>query len=217
VSPDIAQPGTYAVLTFRMPTESATASSVKLEVDLPTDTPFSNVSYQPVPGWKTTVTRQKLKTPVKTNVATITDAITSVVWTAGTGAAVKPGQFQQFTITAGPVPDTGKIVLPAKQTYSDGTVVNWDEPTPATGEEPEHPAPVLYVTDAPSRADAASAIGTSPSANPLTAHGTTGEAGDATAIAVSLGTGIGGLALGAIALAVALYAATRRRSGRKES
>ena len=39
--------------------------------------------------------------------------------------------------------DPGTVLLPATQTYSDGEVVRWDEPTPSSGEEPEHPAPAL--------------------------------------------------------------------------
>ena len=31
----------------------------------------------------------------------------------------------------------------ALQTYNNGDIVRWIEPTPAGGEEPEHPAPVL--------------------------------------------------------------------------
>src|SRR5699024_83855 len=116
---------------------------------LPTDTPFSSVSYQPVPGWPAPVTTATLPEPVKTEHATITEAATKVVWTANANAAIAPGQLQQATITAGPVPATGTVLLPAHQTYSDGTVVDWDEPTPASGAEPEHPAPVLYINDAP--------------------------------------------------------------------
>ncbi|HWU59650.1 MAG TPA: YcnI family protein, partial [Microbacteriaceae bacterium] len=102
VTPDQAAAGGYSVLTFRVPTESATASTVKLEVDFPTATPFSSVSYQPVPGWSAQVATQKLAKPVKTKDATITEAVTKVVWTADAGASIAPGQFQQFSVSAGP-------------------------------------------------------------------------------------------------------------------
>jgi hypothetical protein len=64
VDPDQASPGGYTVLTFRVPTESATAGTVKLEVDLPTATPFTSVSYQPVAGWSAKVTTSTLPKPV---------------------------------------------------------------------------------------------------------------------------------------------------------
>ena len=75
----------------------------------------------------------------------ITEAVTSVVWTAEPGAEIGNGQMQQFDLSLGPVPDVGSIALPATQTYTDGTVVEWTETT----EDAENPAPVLYITDAP--------------------------------------------------------------------
>ncbi|HEU0257425.1 MAG TPA: YcnI family protein [Microbacteriaceae bacterium] len=217
VSPDTATPGGYALLTFRVPTESATASTVRLEVDLPKDTPFSSVSYEPVAGWATSVTTSTLATPVKTKNATITEAATKVVWTATSKAArIAPGQFRQFTISAGPVPETGKVVLPAHQTYSDGTVVDWAEPTPASGVEPQHPAPTVYITDAPpgdvSSAAGAPTVTATPRADGASALDV--AAGRNTTVdAVALGSGIGGLALGAIALVVALAGLAHRRAG----
>jgi hypothetical protein len=37
----------------------------------------------------------------------------------------------------------------ATQTYSDGTVVHWDQPTPPGGAEAEYPAPTLALTGEP--------------------------------------------------------------------
>ena len=51
------------------------------------------------------------------------------------------------------LPDTQAVSLPATQTYSDGTVVKWEQPTPPGGAEPEYPAPELALTGA--KADAA--------------------------------------------------------------
>ena len=205
VDPGQAAAGSYATLTFKVPTESATAGTVKLVVDLPTATPFTSVSYLPLPGWTTTVDTEKLAKPVKTDDGTITEAPVRVTWTADSGVQVAPGQFQQFTISAGAVPDTGEVLLPAHQTYSDGSVVDWADKTPASGKEPEHPAPVLYINEVAPTAD---------SANPVVATTTpapTATASDGAADAVAIGLGIGGLALGAIALVVAVFAATRRR------
>jgi uncharacterized protein YcnI len=213
VGPDQAAPGSYATLTFKVPTESATAGTVKLEVDLPTDTPLGSVSYQPIAGWSTQVVTEKLATPIKTDDGTVTEAPVKVIWTAASGVQVAPGQFQQFVISAGAMPDTGNIVLPTHQYYSDGTVVNWDQKTPASGAEPEHPAPTVYINDAPPAAggSASSVLATSGAASPTTAAASPGVA------AVAIGLGIGGLALGAIALVVAVFAATRRpRPARSE-
>lgn len=211
VSPDQAAAGSYSTLTFKVPTESATATTTSVTVDLPKDTPFSSLSTEPVPGWTSTVTTEKLDTPVKTDDATITDAPIEVRWTADDGVGLTAGEFQRFTISVGPVPDTGSIMLPAHQGYSDGSVVDWDQATPASGEEPEHPAPTLYVDDAPP-ADSMSAMTTTaaPEATVTTAAADT----SATSSAIAVGLGVGGLALGAVALVVAVFALTRvRREG----
>ena len=60
----------------------------------------------------------------------------------------------------GPFPKgAGSLSLPATQTYSDGTVVKWDQPTPAGGKEPEHPAPTLKLSSTEPRYGDAAATG----------------------------------------------------------
>ena len=204
VDPDQASPGGYTVLTFRVPTESATAGTVRLEVDFPTNTPFTSVSYQPLAGWSATVTTSKLPKPVKISGATVTQAPSRIVWTADPGVQIAPGQFQQFTISAGAVPDTGKLMMPATQTYSDGSVVKWDQPTPASGEEPEHPAPTLYINDSPP-SQASPTIVTS------TAAPAAGTSGASATDAVALGLGITSLVVAAVALVLGVLGLTRGR------
>lgn len=203
VDPDHADPGSYTNLTFKVPTESATAGTVKVVVDLPTKTPFTSVSYLPLPGWTTTVDTEKLAQPVKTDDGTITEAPVRVTWTADSGVQIAPGQFQQFTVSAGAVPETGSVTLPTHQFYSDGTVVDWDQPTPASGKEPEHPAPTLYIEDAAPAEDGATSLVATAEPRPVAAGAGT------TATVVSIAVGVGGLALGAIALVIAVFALTR--------
>lgn len=148
VAADNPTTGGFSALTFRVPNESATAGTVKLTVDLPTDHPFLSVSTKPVPGWTATARTTKLPKPVDSHGTTLTKATTSVTWTADKGTEIKPGEYQEFSISVGPLPDPGTVLLPAKQTYSDGTVVAWDQPTPASGDEPEHPAPAIEVVAA---------------------------------------------------------------------
>ena len=203
VDPNQASVGSYATLTFKVPTESATAGTVKLEVDLPTDTPFGSVSYIPLAGWSTQVVTEKLAKPIKTDDGTVTEAPVKVIWTADKGVQIAPGQFQEFVISAGAVPDTGSILLPAHQTYSDGSVVNWDQKTPASGAEPEHPAPTLYVKDAPPADSGAATVTATPIAAPVSSDTSSSEA-------VAIWVAVGGLALGAIALVISVVALTRR-------
>lgn len=203
VSPDTAVAGSYVTLVFKVPTEKADASTTRVEVDLPTDHPFTAVSYQPVAGWTTTITTAKLPTPVQEDGTTITEAPTEIVWTATKGAAIKPGQFQQFPVSVGVVPDVPSLSFVAKQTYSDGSIVEWDQPTEAGRPEPEHPAPVLTVGATASSPDpSSSAAPTVAASAPQSSSSTDSNTG--------VWFGVGGIAVGAVALLVALYAATRR-------
>ena len=155
VNPNTATPGSYAKLTFRVPTESATATTVKLTVKLPTDHPFPSVSVMPVPGWSTKVTTSALNPPVTEGRFNLTEALSSITWTADDGVGIKLDEFMEFAISVGPVPDVPSMTFPADQTYSDGSVVSWNQ-VAKTGStaELDHPAPVLTIaaatTDGPS-------------------------------------------------------------------
>lgn len=148
VNPNSVTAGSYAKLTFRVPTESATASTVSLQVTLPKDHPFPSVSVMQLPGWTTKVTKTRLDSPVTEGNLTVTEPVTSITWTADDGVGIKPGEFMEFPISVGPVPDVPSMQFPAAQAYSDGSVVNWNQQRTAGGQEPEHPAPLLTITGA---------------------------------------------------------------------
>jgi hypothetical protein len=81
-------------------------------------------------------------------VAKTGEAVSSITWTAEGPTGIKPGEFDEFAISLGPLPTEGdELVFKAVQTYSDGEVVRWiDE---ATGdEEVERPAPIVTLTAA---------------------------------------------------------------------
>jgi uncharacterized protein YcnI len=155
VKPDSTESGGYAGLTFRVPNESDKASTTKLVLTLPQDKPFSHVSVKPVPGWTAAVSEAPLPTPVTVKGTTLTKAARTITWTSDKDAGIAPGQYQEFSISAGPLPAPGALVLPVAQTYSDGKVVKWDQPSTAGAQEPEHPAPQFDVTPAASTAPAA--------------------------------------------------------------
>ncbi|HEY8788971.1 MAG TPA: YcnI family protein [Actinopolymorphaceae bacterium] len=188
------EPGANAILTFRVPTESETARTTKAEVTLPSDDPFPSVSANALAGWTVGVTEAKLPTPVvDDDGATLTKAPHTVRWTARAGAAVGPGEFQEFELQVGPLPKSGAVVLPVTQTYSDGSVVKWDGATPPGGEEPEHPAPSFDIAAAPAVTSSDSASTTDGTARTL---------------------GIVGIVVGAIGAGIGLtgLAAARRRT-----
>jgi periplasmic copper chaperone A len=96
---------------------------------------------KPVPGFEVEVERRTLDEPVEAEGGEITEVVSKVTWTGG---PIEPGQFQQFDVSAGPLPDDlDKLEFPALQTYEGGEVVRWIEEVPADGEEPEHPVPTL--------------------------------------------------------------------------
>ena len=198
-SPDAA-PGSFGKLVFRVPSESASAATTAVEVTLPAGTPFAFVSTKPLPGWKVTTTQRKLTKPMESEGFTLTKATATVTWTAQPGQGLRPGEFDEFELSVGPFPEKAStLALPAVQTYSDGTKVAWDQPTPASGKEPEHPAPTLDLTRAGS--------GSTPSASASSSGaGSTPDGDDAPARWL----GGGGLVLGAAALAVAAVPRRRR-------
>jgi periplasmic copper chaperone A len=207
VNPREAAAGGYHKLSIRVPNESPTAGTVGLAVTLPTDTPLASVSVKPHAGWRAEVTRTTLPEPVTSGDLEITEAVTRITWTAEPGVRVAPGQFEEFDISVGPLPEgVETLSFPTTQTYDDGEVVAWDQPV-TEGEEPEHPAPLLAVTDAPQDSHHAAATVTTASAETAAAEA---DSTDETARVL----GAGGLAVGVVGVGSALFtslAARRRR------
>ncbi|MGP3951339.1 YcnI family copper-binding membrane protein [Streptomyces sp. 7N604] len=147
VQPGEAEKGGYSTIAFKVPNERDSASTVKLEVNLPTDHPLASVMPQPVPGWDVKVTKSKLDKPLEMHGEKITEAVTKVTWTAKDDGKIEPGTFQQFPLSVGQLPeDADQLVFKALQTYDDNEVVRWIEAPKEGGEEPESPAPVLKLT-----------------------------------------------------------------------
>jgi len=198
VDPGQAAAGSYAVITVKVPNESETASTSRVELSLPSDTPFTSVRYVPVAGWSAELVRTTLPEPVEVGEATVTEAVTSVVWTADAGSEIAAGELQLFPLSVGPVPDTGSISLLAEQGYTDGSVVSWSE----EGEDAEHPAPVLYVNDEPAEDHHAGAAHDD-EAEVTTAASTSSDGGDDVLARV---LGIGGLVVGVVGIVLAVTA-----------
>jgi uncharacterized protein YcnI len=180
--------GGYGAIFFRVPNEDAKLGTIKLEVDIKPEYGIGSVSTKPIPGWSAQVTESPLAKPVTTASGTkITEAVTKVVWTAQPGTKIVEGQFQEFEISAGPLPaNVDQLEFPAIQTYEGGKVVSWNQPTPANGEEPEHPAPVVKLaakTEGATDTEAAS---------PATEDTTARWLGGAGLIVGALGLGVGG-------------------------
>ena len=70
--------GGYTQITFSVPTESDTASTNKLELTLPEDTPFASVRTKPVDGWTAEITEAELPEPVQVGEGAITKAASTI-------------------------------------------------------------------------------------------------------------------------------------------
>jgi uncharacterized protein YcnI len=148
VQPDAATAGAAdQVFAFRVPNESDTASTVKVDVYFPTDHPIASALVGPVAGWTSEVKTTKLAQPIQTDDGPVTDAVSEIVWTGG---KIAPGQYQDFSVDFGQLPkDAKQLVFKTLQTYSDGSVVRWiDTPAASGGTEPQHPAPTLNLSAA---------------------------------------------------------------------
>ena len=135
VDADNPAPGSYSVLTFRVPNESEKgAFTTQLSVTLPN---VASASTESMPGWTARLDRDAAAGTTR-----------SVTWTAAPGTGIGADQFALFRISVN-LPDSAQTIsFPATQTYSDGTVVKWDQSTPPGGAELEYPAPELALTGA---------------------------------------------------------------------
>ncbi|WP_214409124.1 YcnI family copper-binding membrane protein [Sphaerisporangium fuscum] len=141
INPGTAEKGGFAKVAFRVPNERDKDSTTKLEIELPADHPLPFVSVRPVPGWTAKVTETTLPKPVPSKYGDIKKAVTKITWSGG---KIEPGQFQEFEVSMGFLPeDTDQLAFPTTQTYSGGEVVKWADAPKADGSEAEHPTPLL--------------------------------------------------------------------------
>ena len=121
-----------------------------MKVLLPKNRPIGEVQTTATPGWTVTTKTRKLAQPIEVEGEKLDSVVSQVTWRA-TGGGILPGQYQDFDLSLGTLPASGKLVFNAVQTYSDGTTVNWNEVSADKSVEPEHPAPTLTLTPRGSR------------------------------------------------------------------
>jgi uncharacterized protein YcnI len=123
VSPPVALAKEGQVFTLAVPTEKEGATTRSIELTLPAG--FAIDSFVPMAGWKRAVQQTG---------SGDTAVITKVTWTGG---AVPTGEDAAFSFLASTT-GTGSYTFGVRQTYSDGSVVNWAGP-----ESSDTPAPVV--------------------------------------------------------------------------
>lgn len=198
VQPEELPAGGFARMDIRVPNERDDAGTTKVEVRMPPG--FLFASYQPVPGWKARIVKEKLDEPIEQHGEQITEQVDRVIFTGG---VIRPGQFQDFPLSVG-VPE-GKpgaaLKFPALQTYQGGEVVRWIGP-----EDADEPAPVVRLTSGEDEQ-----VAPAPAAQRTVADDDDDGGSDGLAIAALI---VGALGLIVAAAAVLL---ARRATGRDEA
>jgi uncharacterized protein YcnI len=203
-----ASPGGFGKMTFRVPNEGDTASTVSLRIQIPPEAAMASLRVQPVAGWTATTTTAELDEPLEAHGQEISTYVSVVEFRAVDGGGIRPGEFQEFALSGGPFPEADSLAFPAVQTYSDGSEAAWIEPTVAGGEEPERPAPVLTLA-AGTAAETAPGTAAAPATEPATEkaeenaeeHGHASASDEPAALALfvaflALLTSVGGVVLG---------------------
>ena len=123
LSPPVVVSKEGQVFTLAVPTEEEDATTTKIELTPPSG--FSIDSFAPVPGW----TRE-----VQSTGSGEETAIQKVTWSGGDVPHEEASMFQFLGST-----DAAKTyAFNVRQTYSDGTVVDWSGP-----ESSDTPAPTI--------------------------------------------------------------------------
>ncbi|MFZ7753301.1 YcnI family protein [Bacillus velezensis] len=132
VKPAESAAGSWETYTMKVPVEK-NEPTTKVVLKMPAGVEFQQ--YQPIPDWKTSVSKHD-------------DKAVSVTWEAKDGG-IQPGQFQQFTFVAKNPEKSGDAAWDAYQYYKDGSIVEW------TGDEKaDTPHSITKITKSASVTDA---------------------------------------------------------------
>jgi uncharacterized protein YcnI len=159
VSPAVAKAKAAQVFTLAVPTEKEDAFTTKVELTVPAG--FAVDSFAPSPGWKRSVQQTGSGEEA---------VIQDVTWSGG-HVPTEEDAFFQFLATAN---SSKTYTFSVRQTYSDGSVVDWTGP-----ESSDTPAPTL---------ESISSLG--------------GGGGTSTLTIVALILGAAGLIVGIVALVI---------------
>jgi len=124
ISPPVAKTGVLQQFTLAVPTEKENATTTRIELSVPSGVAID--SFEPEPGW----TRHVSQTGSGESAV-----IERVTWSGGRVPTEDDAVFRfQATLTGG----SQDYVFQVRQTYSDGTVVDWNGP-----ESSDTPGPVV--------------------------------------------------------------------------
>jgi len=124
MSPAVAKAKVLQQFTLSVPTEKEGLTTTKIQLTVPSN--FAIDSFEPPPaGW----TQQTKSTGSGENTV-----VQSISWTGGHTPTEQDSVFR-FNAS---VPKTGTVTFDVRQTYSDGSVVDWSGP-----ESSDTPAPTV--------------------------------------------------------------------------
>jgi uncharacterized protein YcnI len=215
--------GARARVDFRVPNESDTESTTELAVHFPEESPISSASVGKLPGWSVEVTYRTLDEPIEGGQGEqISEVVEVITWTADNeDAAIQPGEFLEFPVSLGPLPEVEQLAFPALQTYSDGEVARWID-IPEGDAEAENPAPVLTLAAAAAEEGGedngtAASSGEGTEAASSDADSDSGSGAGTWLGLAGLIAGLAGLALGGIAFARTAKLASRTEVTARQS
>lgn len=131
VQPNEAVAGSFSRFVVRVPTERDVPTT-EVTVELP---PLAFLAFEDKPGWQRTEKEAKFDEPLEAFDQTITKGVVSVTWSGG---EIGPEEFAEFGFSAALPEDQDSLEFNAIQTYQGGEVVEW------TG-APESDAPAARV------------------------------------------------------------------------
>jgi len=124
LSPPVAKTGVLQFFTLAVPTEKEGATTTSIQLTIPSG--FAIDSFQPSPGWKRSV---------QSTGSGDSAVVNTVTWTGGSVPTEEDSVFGfAATLTGGSKTYTFNV----RQTYSDGSVADWNGP-----ESSDTPSPMI--------------------------------------------------------------------------
>ena len=151
VAPEEAPSEGYAMLTFTVPHGCDGAATNRVQIKMPPQV----ISATPgvVPGWDIKTVEGKLPRPSEMHGEKVTEGVREITWSGG---PLPDGQLQQFPLSVAFAGEEGEMAeFKVLQGCVNGEETAWIQSTPASGEEPEHPAPTVALGEAEEHGDMA--------------------------------------------------------------
>lgn len=137
VEPKEAKRGSATTFTFKFPNEDQIQSTVKIEIEIPQDSPILYVEPMSTNGWTSSTSIKKLDNPIQVDGKKINKLVKKVTFEGG---KISGDSVGEFLIKLDVVPqDKDELVFRMIQTYDGGKISKWVE-EPIDGVEPEHPS-----------------------------------------------------------------------------